>query len=460
MAVRSEAGTGVIVSLVVFVLTTVFLLVLTIVFYAGQTKANEEKAKAQTSLEKYVRPNQRNIDFIKQVEAKATQRNESVAMYLHKQYEQLMGYVAGFKGTSLDELTAKADRFGAREDRSLIDSLGELHRDLGSRKNEVERLNENLSSREDDIASLNARISQMKQSHRQEVDGVQAEIASYREAAILYRTEVEEVKSDYNAAIDRHRDQYRSTIDQLENKNEALHQELVVMRGRVDELESRLDQDRIKPKPPETLVDGRVIDVAGTNDHVFIDRGKRQRIVLGMTFEVYEDPASIRVDPDTGQFPRGKASLQVIKVGDTTSTCKITRATRGRPVVRDDVIVNAVYDPDYRFKFLVHGKFDLDNDGRPSEAEAEFLRNQIIEWGGAVVRGETLAGDLDFLVLGSLPPRPPEPPVGASSILINDWARKRKAHEKYGELFRQAREAQIPVLNANRFFILIGYTDR
>ncbi len=459
MAVRSEAGTGVIVSLVVFVLTTVFLLILTIVFYAGQTGADEERAKAQTSLAKYVRPNQRNTDFIKQVEAKAGQSNESVAVYLHKEYEQLMGYVAGFKGTSFDELATKADRFGVREDRSVIDTLAQQHRDLRSRENEVERLNENLSSREATIADLNAKIATLKRDHQMEVDAVQEEIASYREAGIEYRQAVEEVKSDYIAAIDRHRDQYDSTVENLENKNESLNQELVVLRGRVDELESRLDQDRIKPKPPETLVDGRVIDV-GTNDHVFIDRGKRQRIVLGMTFEIYDDPASIRVDPDTGQLPRGKASLQVIKVGDTTSTCKITRSTRGRPVVRDDVIVNAVYDPDYRFKFLVHGKFDIDNDGRPSEAEAGFLRSQIIKWGGTVVRGEQLSGDLDFLVLGAQPPLPPEPPIGASVHQINDWARKRKAHEKYLQLFRQAREAQIPVLNANRFFILIGYTDR
>jgi len=459
MAVRSEAGTGVIVSLVVFVLTTVFLLILTIVFYAGQTGADEERAKAQTSLAKYVRPNQRNTDFIKQVEAKAGQSNESVARYLQKEYEQLMGFVAGFKGTSFDELTTKADRFGVREDRSVIDTLAQQHRDLRSRENEVERLNENLSSRETTIADLNAKIATLKRDHQMEVDAVQEEIASYREAGIEYRQAVEEVKSDYIAAIDRHRDQYDSTVENLENKNESLNQELVVLRGRVDELESRLDQDRIKPKPPETLVDGRVIDV-GTNDHVFIDRGKRQRIVLGMTFEIYDDPASIRVDPDTGQLPRGKASLQVIKVGDTTSTCKITRSTRGRPVVRDDVIVNAVYDPDYRFKFLVHGKFDIDSDGRPSEAEAEFLRSQIIKWGGTVVRGEQLSGDLDFLVLGAQPPLPPEPPIGASVHQINDWARKRKAHQKYLQLFRQAREAQIPVLNANRFFILIGYTDR
>ena len=158
--------------------------------------------------------------------------------------------------------------------------------------------------------------------------------------------------------------------------------------------------------------------------------------------------------------PRGKASLQVIKVAEGTSTCKITRSVRGRPVVRDDVIANAVYDPDYVFKFLIHGKFDVDNDGRPSESEAEYLRSLVIKWGGTVVDGDQLSGDLDFLVLGLEPPMPLPPPSEATPSQLEDWLRRRRAHEMYNELFRQAREAQIPVLNANRFFILIGYTNR
>jgi hypothetical protein len=138
----------------------------------------------------------------------------------------------------------------------------------------------------------------------------------------------------------------------------------------------------------------------------------------------------------------------------------ITRAIPGRPVVRTDVIANAVYDPNYVFKFMVHGKFDVDGDGKPSEAEAEYLRSLIVSWGGAVVSGETLPGDLDFLVLGMEPPLPPELRPNATEFQIDDWVRKRRAYERYHELFHQAGEAQIPVLNANRFFILIGYTDR
>ncbi len=95
-----------------------------------------------------------------------------------------------------------------------------------------------------------------------------------------------------------------------------------------------------------------------------------------------------------------------------------------------------------------------------AQAEAEYLRSLIIKWGGTVVIGDQLPGDLDFLVLGLEPPMPLPPPSDATQPQLEDWLRKRRAHEMYQELFRQAREAQIPVLNANRFFILIGYTNR
>ncbi len=76
------------------------------------------------------------------------------------------------------------------------------------------------------------------------------------------------------------------------------------------------------------------------------------------------------------------------------------------------------------------------------------------------MRGDELTGDLDFLVLGVEPPMPPRLPLNATAPMIEIWSRKRQAAMKYDELFRQGREAQIPVLNANWFFILIGHTER
>src|SRR5688500_3342102 len=95
MAVRSGAGTGVVVSLVVFILTTVFLLVLTIVFYAGKTHEMEERAKAETALAEYVKPAQRNSDQFKGFQAAARDGGQSVAQYLNSRYESAMTFAGG-----------------------------------------------------------------------------------------------------------------------------------------------------------------------------------------------------------------------------------------------------------------------------------------------------------------------------------------------------------------------------
>ena len=158
MAVRSEAGTGVIVSLVVFVLTTVFLLVLTIVFYAGQTDSREQEAAARAQLAKYVTPQERNQEFIKTIESRATQNNESVAMHLHKRYADLMGYVSGQKGTRIEELRSKALRYGVEDDAAIMYVLEDLHGTVRDRDNELDRLNEKLADREKEIAEFTARI--------------------------------------------------------------------------------------------------------------------------------------------------------------------------------------------------------------------------------------------------------------------------------------------------------------
>jgi hypothetical protein len=230
---------------------------------------------------------------------------------------------------------------------------------------------------------------------------------------------------------------------------------------RIEELESKIRQDQIAPPDPSLLVDGRVLDTAGRADQVVIDRGRSKHIVLGMTFEVYDDAAALQqVNRATGELPRGKASIEVIAVGESTSTCKIIRAVPGRPVVREDVIANAVYDPTYKFKFLVHGKYDVDGDGRPTEAEAEFVRSLVIDWGGEIVLGEELPGDLDFLVLGVEPPQPAPLRDDAPPHEVEIWVQRRTAYETYQRLKQQAGDAQIPVLNANRFFILTGYTVR
>ncbi|MDY7110536.1 MAG: hypothetical protein SYC29_18040 [Planctomycetota bacterium] len=442
--------------MVVFVLATVFLLVLTIVFYAGQTDALDQAARAEKDLANYVTPQQRNMDQYKNFEQAAGR--QSVAAYLNGRFENLMAYVDGSPGTSMEKLQADFERFAVND--SVRATLDRMQRDLRNDEIEIESLERKLADRDEEIAEKDAEIARMKEAHQDELNEVTQEIVAYREAAEQYQRMVNEAIADWENAQTELEDQYRGQITDLEDELDAVGQELVLARSRLNEFEGILDEIRFKAKDPAELVDAQVIDTDPANEQVFINRGRNDRIVLGMSFEVYDDDASISVNPETRMLPRGKASVKVVKVGETTSTCKITRSVRGRPVVRNDVLANAVYDPERRFKFLIHSKFDVDGDGRPSEAEAEYLRSLVVEWGGEVVFGNELPGDLDFLVLGEQPPLPPPLPPGATDLQISEWLRKRQAHERYNELFRRASEAQIPVLNSNRFFILIGHSGR
>ncbi len=460
MAVRSGAGTGVIVSLVVFVLTTVFLLILSLVFYAGKTDALGAEARAKDDLKDYVRPQYRNSDQAKTVEQAASAEGKSVVAYLNDRQRDLLGYVNGDASIDPAQLRAQLIRAGVPEEGVVRHVLEQQNRDLQSSRREIDGLKDQLADREEELAEKQAQIDRMKDDHRNEREAVGREINAYREAAEQYRAELQDVIAQINQSGERLEADYEGRIGDLESELDASNQELVLLRSRVDEFQTILSRDRIRAKDPSLLVDGTIIDADPANHQVFIDRGRRDRIVLGMTFEIYDDSGSIRVNPRSGLLPRGKASIEVVKVDETTSTGKITRAVPGRPVVRNNVIANAIYDPKYKFRFLVHGKFDVDRDGRPSEAEAEFLRSVIIDWGGEVVHGNELPGDLDFLVLGVMPPLPNPLRPDATDAQTRIYVSRRSARLRYEELFRRASEAQIPVLNANRFFVLLGRTDR
>jgi len=193
-----------------------------------------------------------------------------------------------------------------------------------------------------------------------------------------------------------------------------------------------------------------VVDADGT---VYINRGRNDRIVLGMSFEVYGDASQIKRTAD-GDYSRGKASLEVIRLDDNSATCRVTRATRGNPVTKGDVIANALYDPHKTYSFLVFGNFDADRDGRSTPTEAGEVKAIITGWGGRLA--DSLSGDVDFLVLGTRPVVPPQPPADAPTALLQEFIRQRNIAREYDRLFEQAAATSIPVLNENRLRTLIG----
>jgi len=459
MAARTTSGIGVIVSLVIFIVISVVLLVLTIAFYSGQTREREAAADAQRAMDKYVTAQQRSTDWMRSMEAEAAAQNTSVARHLQNKYETLMAFADGNPNSNYLQVQGKFKTLGVADGQSVYSTMQGAVNNLRNAESEMEALQQRVTDRENEISNLQAQLQQAQREREEAVASVEQLYASSKDEIEDGMNQLADLRQDMEETKDRLRDEYDGRIRDLEGQLDTALRDNAVFSSRVNELEKKINQSRIRPENAAMLVDGNIVEVAGSNDQVYIDRGRKQRIVLGMTFEVYDDMTSIRPLND-GSLARGKASLEVINVGDVTSTCKITRATPGRPVIRGDVVANAVYDPQYQFKFLVHGKYDVNGDGRATEAEARHLESLVLEWGGTVVTGETIPGDLDFLVLGVVPQEPPPLRADATEVEVDIWVQRRQEVETYQRLFRQASDAQIPVLNANRFFVLIGHTPR
>jgi hypothetical protein len=79
----------------------------------------------------------------------------------------------------------------------------------------------------------------------------------------------------------------------------------------------------------------------------------------------------------------GKASIEVVRVGNTTSECRITRTSRGATLSEGDLIANLVYDKNTKYNFLVYGNFDLDRNGVATPQDAEVIKRLITQWEAA-----------------------------------------------------------------------------
>ncbi len=454
MAIRSGAGTGVIVSLVVFVLTTVFLLVLSIVFYVQNQDQLESVQEAEAALYEYAKPIERAGDSLQQVVAQSKSSNQSVSGYFKSELSERNKWLSGNPEATLADLQSLyGPNINANNPISLL--VKSLQSQVKSRQQELESTIAELASAHTTVTALEDEIKSQADTNTSEVQLVKSEWKDVQDESDNLSTEANAYFDGREQRLEEVRDENLARIQLLSQDVSYLRVENTRLESTIADLRDKFDTGRMNTIDPALLVDGTVLEV-GTGSEVFIDRGSNDRIVLGMRFDIYDSSSQLRANSD-GEFPRGKASIEIVKVGKTTSTAKIIRSSSNQPIVRDNIIVNPIYDPSYKYSFLVHGNYDADGDGN-ADASNKFIVDLIQNWGGVIVEDEgSLPGDLDFLVLGIAPKKPiHRPGPNATIAMYDDYARQARAYKEYNELLEQAQAAKIPVLTSNRLYILTG----
>ncbi len=408
MATR-PAGSGVLVTLVTFVLATVAFLVLAVVFYSQMMSATEMSNKSKTDI--------KNL----RTELEAAKKPNDEALALHKQ-------TASERDTL--KLTVSQQEGAIQGTAKTIDELNAQ------------------------LAGVRKSLADATTERQAAIEAAKKDIAPLTGATTDYSKSIEEVQKITHDSKDDVERNYRARIDEMQLNIDGLGKERDTLRSRLEQAEKKLSEFEVKPEDPSSLVDGHVIEIGGPDATVYLDIGRKHRVVPGMTFEVFTTADQVQNNKE-GKL-RGKASVQVLRVTEDTSTARVTRSSANQPINRNDVLINAVYSPTYTYRMMVYGKFDVNNDGKTSTGEASVIRNRIQEWGGKVIDSEKVTGDLDFVVIGNPPPEPLPLSSSAGDIEVQAYTQAKNDYDTYNRIMKEATEAKIPVLNWNRFQVLTG----
>jgi len=254
----------------------------------------------------------------------------------------------------------------------IKDTNKNLNSQLATAKKDAEALAATQTELTTDRDRLKSTVAQ--QESTLQGTGTKNTIAPFTNATTDYAKSVEEMQKIAHDSKDELEQRYRARIDDLQKNIDGLGAERDTLRTKLEQAEKKLVQFEVKPEDPSSLVDGHIIEVGGPDSTVYLDIGQKHRVVPGMTFEVFSTPEQVQNNKDGAL--RGKASIQVLRVTDDTSTARVTRSSPNQPVNRNDVLINAVYSPTYTYRMLVYGKFDVNNDGKITAADLVALRKR------------------------------------------------------------------------------------
>lgn len=453
MASRTSTSVAMGVSLTIFILLSVTLFVLTMVFFSSKQRAEQEIRALESRYEEVVRSTELSSDRVSAVISAATRERESAVSHLLKQNRELKQLAVGNADVDMETASERIAQTTDLAGGSMLERIRQLNQRVRSAEQAAAEARNAAQRAEEDARNAIELI----QAGQQRVDEVVAEaggrLNTYQGNVERYRSNID----TFVAEVERERDAERSAFqDRLAEKDDRiaeLQEELLIARERGRG--AGADDAALRPTDEYALVDGEIAYIDAVDGTVIISIGRQDKVTIGLTFSVYSDAAALRSVSGTGIYPRGKAVIEVIRVDETSSRCRILSESRGNPVVAGDIIVNPLFDPNKTYKFVVYGEFDTNRDGQTSTPEANRLKALIREWGGETV--DEVQGDLDFLVLGARPTLPPPPGGDAPRSVIDEYVRLSSLVDRYDELLARASAASIPVLNENRLYTLIGH---
>lgn len=464
MAARGGGSVALVVTLTIFIILTVGFLITSVIFYSQFTKAQGEREQLEADFAEILPANQRRIERVELALEQAQRpaegedrRRQSLVEFLLEERERAMTLAAGNPQLTSYQLGRRIESQVGESSSSLLDRVSLLDGRVGALSAELASKEAEIRSREQDVEGQIDVIRTAQRAATSQIQQATDQVGAYKADVDDYRDQIDTFEATVAEELDRTRSEFQRQVVERDRTIAEQADNILLLQDIIKNLTGERESESLRPIDEFALVDGRVAAVDPINNTVTIDLGREDNLVIGITFSVYNAPQNIRPD-ETGEYPAGKAVVEVIRIQENAAIARIVRESRGNPIVAGDVIANPVYDPEKVYSFVVYGNFDTDRDGVATPLERDEIEALIESWGGRV--GDDITGDLDFLVLGRKPALPPQPSPGAPIEVINEYARLDGIIQRYDELLERAADLSIPVLNENRLRTLVGVIPR
>lgn len=440
----------------------VICLVLAILFHTQISKIQVNEQRAVAELDKFANAGERRQQAIMQM----VSGEQSVVGQLLADTSRLKQIIIGSAQASIDAIQGEMRTLGLDEGQTLVREIRRLRAEEQAAKELAQQFEDKANNASKRAASAEASKGQVEADYRTSVNQLEAKLKSMQADVDDYRSKVAQQREALESQLQQARQQLQQQRNESDSKISQLDSELELARRLIAQLRSESPK-RLQAQIDSSLLgDGRLLTAPSGRGIVDINLGRSDHVLPGMTFEIFDRRTGVAKNA-MDEF-RGKATVEVLNVHDGSSVARVVRSEAGQEIYEGDIIANLIYDPNTKFKFFVHGEYDIDNFGQPSISDRRRVESMILQWGGILAAPRQVPGDdsqlsydVDFLVLGNEPKLPdPLPDTEVDPVIIAEYARKKKEYQAYYNLVNEAKALSIPILNQNRFLVMVGYYHR
>ncbi len=371
---------------------------------------------------------------------------------------------------TVDSTVERVNRIVLAGEGVVVTSATTLKGAADNATQEVERLR-------GEVARLQNQQTQQQRTGEQEMQGLRDQIQQTEQQLATAREQLSEQVAKNEATSQSFIDLTETMEEQITTTLAAAGADREAIAAALDEVTDARDQaerelgilletmvSRFGDGSLTTQADGNVLRSPSDN-RLTIDLGRRQGVTTGMTFAVYDSATGVpklegdMEDPGSIALPRGKASIEIATIGETSSEARVIRTAPGQTIREGDLIANLAYDRDTPRRFYVYGEFDFNNDGQFSDREGIQIQGLIREFGGRVVNGVNV--DTDIVVLGREPIIPQYTDEELQNTIIrNQLLDAQRRLQEYNRIRQSAERLNKTIVNQNYLLALTGYYEQ